>query len=287
MLCLNSLKEQTMSPKEIILVLDPNPSLILFYEKRMPSQVKIVISEGKGLSSARNTGVKNAKGDFIAFIDDDACAEKNWLEELSANYDDPQVIGVGGFVQPSWETERPLWLPNEIDWVVGCSHKWLSSCKKTVRNPIGCNMSFRRNIFETVGGFDSNFGRFGKRLLSGEEAAFSFTALRRIPGSKIMYEPEAVVSHKVSKKRASITYVISRSYYEGYSKGSIARLNLEKEEFLNDEQAYLKSLLTESVPEKLYKFYSPQNLIQLITLSLSTSFVLFGFLLGRFSKHKD
>lgn len=283
--CIGSLKNQTLLPQEIILVLDSDETLINFYRVKMPKDVKIVDSNGIGLSNARNVGIKNATGEFVAFIDDDAYADNEWLEHLIKNYEDAEVIGVGGFAKPLWESGRPKWFPEEIDWVVGCSYKSLLKRKQTVRNPIGCNMSFRRTLFEKVGYFNANVGRVGKKLISGEEAAFSINALAKVSGSKIIYEPNAVVSHKVPRKRATITYLMSRSYYEGFSKGLIAQFELKNGYFLSSENEYLRFLFTVTLPSKLKRLYSFQSIHQLLALLASTSFVLIGFVIGRFSKN--
>ena len=77
--CISSLKRQTLPPAEIILVLDPRKELVEFYKSHVPSEVKMIVSNDVGLSHARNTGVKNAKGEIVAFIDDDATANEKWL----------------------------------------------------------------------------------------------------------------------------------------------------------------------------------------------------------------
>lgn len=285
--CINSLKNQTLLPQEIILVLDPDPDLVKFYKARIPPEIKIVVSNGIGLSNARNCGIKNSVADFVAFIDDDAFADTKWLEMLSMNYKDPNVIGVGGSANPLWQVKCPNWLPEELYWTVGCSHKMLLKCKNSVRNPIGCNMSFRRSIFEKTGYFDSTIGRYGKKLLSGEEAFLSFNALMKIPYSKIIYEPAASVVHKVSEKRTTIKYVLLRSYYEGYSKGIISRIGKKNGNFLSSEKYYLKMLIKESIPDKLNKLYQYQYFLQLSTLIMSTGLVFLGYLAGRASKNGD
>ena len=167
--CVESLKKQTVSPKEIILVLDPVQSLVDFYRARLPPDIKIIKSKGFGLSEARNAGVRSAEGDIVAFIDDDAIAEEHWLENLIINYDDSSVVGVGGLIRPLWEEKRPRWMPEELYWIIGCSYKGLPECKTCVRNPIGCNMSFRKSVFDKAGLFTTSIGRFGKKLLAGEE----------------------------------------------------------------------------------------------------------------------
>lgn len=111
--CINSLKRQLLKPDEIILVLDPNPDLAKFYESKFHNDVKIVISDHYGLSNARNAGVKSAEGEIVVFIDSDAIPGKSWLENLVKNYEDPNVVGVGGLVKPFWEAGSPSWFPEE------------------------------------------------------------------------------------------------------------------------------------------------------------------------------
>jgi len=208
-------------PKEVILILDPDDELVNFYKSRVPFGVKLIVSEKPGLSYARNIGAENALGEIVAFIDDDAIADEKWLENMVSNYDDLNVLGVGGFVKPLWENKRPTWFPEELNWIVGCSYKGLPENKSLIRNPIGCNMSFRKKVFKKVGYFRTDIGRFGKKLTANEETAFSIRVLEKMPGSKIVYDPSAVVYHMVDNNRANLKYVLKRSFYEGVSKALI------------------------------------------------------------------
>jgi len=279
--CINSLKEQTLKPSEIILALDKNEALIDFYRSHMPSDIKIVVSEGTGLSNARNAGVKNARGDIIAFIDDDAIADKKWLENLVKNYNDPLVIGAGGLIIPQWENRRPYWFPEELDWIVGCSYKGFPKHKTSIRNPIGCNMSFRKYVFERAGYFKTNVGRFGRKLLAGEEMEFSVRALEEIPASKIIYDPSAVVYHRIPESRAKIKYFLKRSFYEGVSKALIVKSKQNSKDILSSEQCYIRHLLTTAIPERLKRIYKPRSLCQLLVISLSIMLVLIGYFITK------
>ncbi len=169
-----------MQPCEILLVLDPDPKLVSFYKDHEQEDVITLISSKKGLSAARNVGIRNAKGNFVAFIDDDAVAKVDWIERLAAKCEDPEVLGAGGIVKPVWESGRPSWFPQEVDWVVGCSYAGLADKCCSVRNPIGCSMLFRKTVFNKAGLFDDNIGRLGKHLLGSEEAEFSIRGVEQL-----------------------------------------------------------------------------------------------------------
>lgn len=283
--CLNSLRMQSVKPFEIIVVLDPVQDLVNFYKSRLDGDIKIIVSNGFGLSNARNAGVKAANGEIVAFIDDDAFASKDWLENLVKNYDNPCVAGVGGLVKPIWESNRPIWFPEELDWIVGCSYKGLPKRKTNVRNPIGCNMSFRKSVFEEVGYFRADIGRLGKKPVAGEEAEFSLRILEKIPRAKIVYDPLAVVYHKVSESRANLKYLLKRSFYEGLSKALISNYKSNPLRALSAEDRYLKYLVKVAIPSRLKRIYKLECMGQSLALLLSISSVWSGYFTGKFMKY--
>lgn len=276
--CVDSIRGQSVKPWEVIVVLDPEPGLADFFGSRLGGDVRVVVGGGFGLSNARNAGVRNAKGDIVAFIDDDAVADRDWLLNLLKSYEeDSNVVGVGGLVKPLWSGGRPRWFPEELDWVVGCSYKGLPECRAFVRNPIGCNMSFRKEVFEKVGFFRSDVGRFGKRLLSGEEPELSVRILKSFPDAKIVYDPSAVVYHKVHRNRLGFRYLFIRSFNEGVSKAMISGSKESSSAVLSTESSYLRYLFRVAVPSRLKRFYSFDCLSQLLVLCVSLGGVFLGF----------
>jgi hypothetical protein len=143
---------------------------------------------------------------------------------LAAGYSDERVLGVGGAIEPLWLGTRPNWFPDEFQWVVGCTYKGMPQSSAPVRNLIGCNMSFRREIFEAVGGFQTGIGRLGTRPLGCEETELCIRVRQRWPRSVLLYIPRAVVSHRVPADRARWSYFSSRCYSEGISKAMVSRL---------------------------------------------------------------
>ncbi len=277
--CIDSVRKQTVPPKEIVVVLDPDEDLIAFYKERLKSDAKIIVSDCFGLSSARNTGVRNSESEIIAFIDDDAVADERWLKNLVRNYDDPSVIGVGGRIDPLWQKENPSWLPEELYWIVGCSYKGLPTKKAVIRNPIGCNMSFRRSVIEEVGYFSSNVGRIGKNLMGHDDTEFGIRATSKLSGMRILYDPEAIVCHRVSKSRVTLGYVMRRSYAEGFSKAFVSHSGRVDGSVLSTEKNYLQSLCR-SVPSLLFRRDVRTGVFRFAVLWIAAVMVVLGYIVG-------
>lgn len=209
---------------EIIVVIDHNAALL---ERIRAVGADLIVTENgeaRGLSGARNSGLRLATAEIVAFMDDDAMANPDWLERLVPTYDDPAVGGAGGTIDPIWETSRPSWWPVEFDWVVGCTYRGMPEGRAVVRNMIGCNMSFRRDLLRDLGGFVHGIGRIGTRPLGAEETELSIRLGRRWPDRTIIYEPSAVVRHRVPASRSNFRYFRSRCYAEGLSKAAVAKL---------------------------------------------------------------
>jgi hypothetical protein len=144
--------------------------------------------------------------------------------QLSQGFHDPQVFGVGGAIVPVWPVARPGWFPPEFDWVVGCTYLGMPEEPKPVRNLIGCNMAFRRQVFTTAGDFRHGIGRVGTLPVGCEETELCIRVRRYDPQTVMLYQPEARVHHQVSPDRATWKYFTSRCYSEGLSKALVSRL---------------------------------------------------------------
>jgi GT2 family glycosyltransferase len=219
----DSVKQQSKSPRDIVVVVDHNARMLERIRGHVTGVVVVKNDELRGLSGSRNCGMQAARGNVVAFLDDDAVAAPHWLRELASGCEDPAVMGVGGLIEPMWSDGRPGWFPEEFDWVVGCTYRGMPSTTTHVRNFIGCNMSFRREVFEAIGGFRNNIGRVGKRPLGCEETELCIRALQYWPQKVLMYKPSAQVYHRVPVSRAQRHYFLSRCYAEGLSKATVAR----------------------------------------------------------------
>ena len=218
-----SVLRQTRPARDLVVVVDHNPGLLSRVRHEFPGLTAVENWQSPGLSGARNTGLASTNASVIAFLDDDASAAPDWLERLEPGYQDTRVLGVGGFVAPVWQAGRPAWFPQEFDWVVGCSYRGLPESAGEVRNMLGCNMSFRREVFEVVGGFQSGIGRIGTYPAGCEETELCIRARRAWPERFFLYDPQVRVSHQVPAGRGTWRYYRTRCYAEGLSKALVAQ----------------------------------------------------------------
>jgi GT2 family glycosyltransferase len=239
---LESVRRQEQGPHELIVVIDHNPALKELVVREFPELKVVPNQRAKGLSGARNTGVRHAAGDIIAFLDDDAIAMPGWISRLRSHYESHRVIGVGGRVEPVWPDGRPRWFPAEFDWVVGCSYRGQPEWAAPVRNLIGCNMSFRRLVFDAIGGFGESLGREGNNAFGCEETEFCIRAGQAFPQSTIIYDPEVVVLHQLARERTKWRYFRSRCLAEGQSKAMVVK-SVGAEPGLSSERRYVARVL--------------------------------------------
>lgn len=286
---IESLVKQSYQNIEIILVVDRNLNLFNdFIDSdflKSLTDFKISFSNLLGLSNARNKGVELSSGDVIAFIDDDAIADRDWISHLIICYKNPKVIGVGGPMKPLWISGRVTWIPEEFYWTMGCSYKSQKNTIHSVRSNFGSNMSFRHAIFEEVGYFDDEFGLVGDKMRTGEETEFSIRALNKFNDSKIMYVPDAVVFHKIYKFRKSFAFLLKRCYGYGYAIANIGRSKKSIDDKLEStESNFLTHLLKSSFPERLKNIIFLKDvytsILNSIALVMFCTAVFAGFVCG-------
>jgi glycosyltransferase involved in cell wall biosynthesis len=279
-----SLLAQDLAPLEIIVVIDHNPALLERVRGEWPGVLALANREPRGLSGARNSGVLAARGEVIAFLDDDAIASEDWIRRLSAGYEDSNVIGVGGEIRPLWEGRRPNWFPEEFDWVVGCTYRGLPESPARVRNLIGCNMSFRRQVFQVAGHFRSGLGREGTVPLGCEETEFCIRAGECFPAHALVYEPRALVYHYVPAARATLSYFRARCFAEGISKSQVTAL-VGRSPALSSEWQYARQTLPRAVLRNLRGARrDPAGLARAGTVSLGLGITAIGYLRGELAE---
>ncbi|KFF97071.1 family 2 glycosyl transferase [Streptomyces scabiei] len=250
-----SVRAQSRPALETLLVVDHNQALLerLTGAYKEIDEVRVLTNAGpRGLSAGRNTGIAASQGEIIAFLDDDAAAEPDWLAYFVEGYADPRVMAVGGRTVPAWASgRRPVWFPEEFDWVVGCAYKGLPGGVAEVRNVLGGNASFRRTAFDAAGGFATGIGRDGdKRPLGCEETELCIRLSRARPDAVLLLDDRAVIHHRVPAARMRFAYFRTRTYAEGLSKALVAR-SVGAGKGLESERRYTTRVLPAGVARGL------------------------------------
>ena len=184
--------------------------------RRHPGRFRYLLEPQQGLSWARNAGIREARGDVLAFTDDDVIVETTWLSNLITCLDSGEWGGTGGRIIPLWEQSPPRWLPPDkirggpfVAFDLGPEPLSLTEA------PLGANMAFRKELFGKYGGFRTDLGRFADVLRSGEDTEFGQRLL--IGGERLRYEPSAVVHHPVPQSRLRKKYFLSWFFWDGRS----------------------------------------------------------------------
>lgn len=186
----------------------------------MYPNIRYIYQSNLGLSYARNTGWQNAKGKYVAYLDDDAIASENWLEKILEVFDtvSPKPGCIGGVIEPIWEASRPEWLSDRllhglavVNWsdkphyLANISHEWLA----------GTNIAFSIELIERVGGFTVGLDRKGNNLLSNGDVSIQKKIIKA--GYSCYYHPEIVVSHHIFPSRLKKNWFTRRYYWQGIS----------------------------------------------------------------------
>jgi glycosyltransferase involved in cell wall biosynthesis len=191
----------------------------------------------QGLSYARNRGIKEAKGEVLIYLDDDAFASNDYLKNLDRFFKDfEDAAAFGGKIIPRFESQRPAWMSDfllPLVSVIDLGDKVIPFPKR--KFPIGANMGFTREIIGKVGDFNVNLGRKGSGLQGSEEKDI-FSKITNNKGS-IYYIPDVLVEHMVPDKRIQLDFIKRQAKGVGGS---------EKQRTLDvGRGTYIKRLMTE------------------------------------------
>jgi len=217
--CLESLYHQDLDINSYeVLVVDNNSSdntkeIVEQFGKRMKN-LHYLFEPSQGLSYARNTGWREAKGRYIGYVDDECRMPAKWLDVAIEiiDYCEPEMFG-GPYVAV-FNVDVPKWTlpPYFSTFIKGANKRFL----KNDEYISGGNMFIRRDLFEEFGGFDTKIGMKGKQISFGEETIFQKNIRQHIPDAKIIITPELLVKHLVSTEKLKFTRLILIWFASGY-----------------------------------------------------------------------
>jgi glycosyltransferase involved in cell wall biosynthesis len=201
-----SLLNQSVKPFEILVIDDgSDPRLRMTVD--FPNFKLIRFDKERGLSNSRNFGINEAKGEYVAFLDDDTVPSQHWLEAVQKGTVSGADV-MGGPLRPLYKARPPSWwIEKDFGYYVGIGNIY-------GQRIWGANMIFKKNVFYKIGFFDSRLGRQKGKLFSSEEDKLIRKARLCC---HYLFLPEAEVLHIVPAKRMTLSYLIRWNYYEGKS----------------------------------------------------------------------
>jgi glycosyltransferase involved in cell wall biosynthesis len=193
---------------------------MLFPKYGAESGIHFISEPLRGVSNVRNRALRECGTEWIAFLDDDAIAEPDWLERIlgTIREHDQRAHAIGGRVVPIWEAPRPPWLPDSLLGMVSIVD-WGGECRVAKENEwfAGANISFRVSAMLAAGGFKTLLGRQGdERLLISNEEIEMIRRLRSLGGLAI-YDPKVTVRHRVPPWRLSREWFRRRMAWQATS----------------------------------------------------------------------
>ena len=202
-----------------VLVVDNNSNdntrdVVKDFSLRCPGRFRYVFEPQPGKSFALNTGVREARGDVLAFLDDDVTVEATWLRELTASLGNGEWAGAGGRILPSERVSPPPWLgleePYDLSGPLIGLFDFGMTPGRLDQPPYGSNMAFRKDILTKYGLFRTDLGPSPNPKIPHNNEDTEFGRRLLAAGERLRYEPSAVVYHPILQNR------LQKSYFLGW-----------------------------------------------------------------------
>ncbi|MCL4708217.1 glycosyltransferase family 2 protein [bacterium] len=183
--------------------------------------VRCVEQPEASLNLARNRCIAEAKGEILAFLDDDVWVEREWLKSLIEIYESKPADLLAGRVTLWWEAvSEPSWSSLSVETLLSRLDYGDRVIELQKAKVAGANFAFRREVVERVGGFAAGLDRAGEDLLSGGDTEFVIRALSS--GFRLFYVPTMSVRHWIPPYRTSIKYLSELARSRGRTRVAIA-----------------------------------------------------------------
>ncbi|MDO9706959.1 glycosyltransferase family 2 protein [Paracraurococcus lichenis] len=225
--CLESLRVQTVGLDAFdIIVVDscgmPGTSAELRAMVATLPNARLFRLDRPGVSIARNLGAEESRADFVAYLDDDALATPDWVEQIRLVLEErrPWPGVIGGRVLPVWERPLPDWWPRSLRGVLSIIEwqgrgEFRTEALPPDLEPYGVNMVVQRQPLLDIGGFSDGLGRFGSLLLSDEDVQVGWRL--QDGGYSAWYDSRVVVMHQIQGTRMNPDWLLNRLYWQGAS----------------------------------------------------------------------
>jgi glycosyltransferase involved in cell wall biosynthesis len=216
-IAIDSLLKQSLDAVEFeILIIDNNSKdttqrVGLAYAKNHKN-VTYFLEEKVGLSHARNRGYLEAKGNYVAYADDDCNLPIDWLLNAKNVILDKDYAVLGGPVYPFYVDRKPSWYKDTYElYEFGNVARFLNNDELL----IGCNIIFRKDVLYQFNGFNPEFGMTGNTIGYAEEADLQIRIRTALLNEAIFYDPKLYVNHLVRFEKTTLAWLIKSFYARG------------------------------------------------------------------------
>lgn len=207
-----------------------------FSKEHTDINIRLVDEPQQGLSFARNRGIAESKGTFIAFIDDDETINEGFVSAYIDLFRNHGAFVGSGALKVCYDSARPKWMSHYTEKMIANPldlGEEIITVTRTI-TPTGGNMAFNRELFRLYGNFDTTLGRKGEELFGGEENDL-FERIRDL-GERVFYTPHAIAYHHIADHKLTKEYFDKLSYGVGVSKRLRAEKNGTEQELFSDER---------------------------------------------------
>ncbi|MFA5393865.1 MAG: glycosyltransferase [Candidatus Ratteibacteria bacterium] len=198
---------------------DGNGEIIKEYARTYPDTFRYLLEPKPGKSYALNLGIKEARGEILAFTDADIILPEDWLLLVKEGFEKHNCAALGGRVLPVWEKKPSAWFTRETNNGKRCGMFGLFDGEKAGYYPpgkgpdfpSGGNSAVKREIFLKYGGFRTELGPKPGLHIGGEDDEFFCRV--HLAGEKIFYHPPMTVYHQISQNRLTKRYLLQNGFF--------------------------------------------------------------------------
>ncbi|HOE27560.1 MAG TPA: glycosyltransferase family A protein [bacterium] len=211
--CVESIRANGYADHEIVVVDNASTDGTAEALAGMDDVRVVRFDRDRELAACRNAGIDAARGDIIAFTDDDCAIEKDWLVRIEADLRDHDAVG--GVALPLGDFHPPRWWDDEINWLVGLSVPGHYGPRAgEVYLPASLNLAYRAPVLRALGFREGAPGLAGRNMTREDSDLWLRT---RAGGHRTLFDPSLVVYHRVPPERLTVSFCVRRAFSDGFS----------------------------------------------------------------------
>jgi glucosyl-dolichyl phosphate glucuronosyltransferase len=200
---------------------DHTPRICQEFQEKFPRHFRFLTESKLGKSHALNTGIAEARGDVLAFTDDDILCQPDYIESIRTVFNSYSADAAQGRVLLDCEGGWPPWLDRDYLALMADLRDWGEEVAEFDGTLCGTNMIVRAEVFQKCGGFAPELGPGGLGMWEDTEVSLRM----RQAGCRMMYAPQIVIRHQWPKARLTKSFLRSRFFGQGRAEAFYAPIS--------------------------------------------------------------